>query len=173
MTFATRGFTLLLLPALLWQPALDGQVSADWKRCNMDSLATWNCAMYYSGTVAQTSTLKVSGKDEVTTVTATIAAGRVTCRVKPAGAPEFEGPGMLVVGHATTENAGEYDFQVWCPEEAGKRPRRGDYPIMELADLQAADYGKLDGKSTYEHPDADEANGVSGSVTVTWHLVRQ
>ncbi len=173
MTRTSRGLTLLLLPALLWRPA-EGQGVEAWKRCNMDSLATWNCAMYYSGTVSQVSILKVNGKEERSTVNATITAGQVACRVTTTGQPDYDAPGMLVVGHATAGNrGGEYDFQVWCGESAGKRAKRGDYPVIELADLQATDYAKLDGKTTYEHPDADEANGVAGSVTVTWHFVRQ
>ena len=35
-----------------------------------------------------------------------------------------------------------------------------------------ADYTTLEGKETNDHPDADPANGVTGSETITWRLRR-
>jgi hypothetical protein len=41
-----RRLMLLVLPVTLWQASLVAQVSGAWSKCNMDSLATWNCAQY-------------------------------------------------------------------------------------------------------------------------------
>jgi hypothetical protein len=164
---------VILLPAALLPVALAAQVSGAWSGCNMDSLATWNCARYYSGTVTMVSELKASGVDDNTVVTATVTAGKVTCRVKLTGTPEFEGPGMLAVEHESTENTGGYEIRVWCPEAAGERPTRRDASTIEVLHREAPDYTKLDDKESYEHPDADAVNGVTGNVTVTWHLERR
>lgn len=49
----------LLLPLLpLCHSTLRAQGWAAWSRRGMDSLATWNCAQYYSGTVSISSELK-------------------------------------------------------------------------------------------------------------------
>jgi hypothetical protein len=168
-----RRLVLLMLIATLWQTSLAAQVSGAWSKCNMDSLATWNCAQYYTGTVTLSSELKASRVNERRAVTATVTAGRVSCRVKSNDAPEYEGSGMLVVEHDNTEKSGGYEIKVWCPEAVGKRPTRRDYPVIEVMDQQAGDYATLDGKDAHEHPDADAVNGVTGTETITWHLVRR
>jgi hypothetical protein len=139
----------------------------------MDSLATWNCAQYYSGTITLTSDLKGSDVHEALRVVATVTGGRVSCQVKGTELGEFEGSGMLVVEHGSTENSGKYGISVWCPEAAGKRPRRGDAPLISVTNQQAAEYATLDGKDSYDHPSADPANGLSGTETITWALRRQ
>lgn len=50
----------LLLPVVMvaLAPPLLGQVSARWSSCKSDSLATFNCAQYYTGKVTLTSDLK-------------------------------------------------------------------------------------------------------------------
>jgi hypothetical protein len=165
------------LVALLWTfalcPPVAAQVSKAWADCKPDSLVTWNCARYYSGTVALSSELKGSGVNDVRSIIAEVKAGRVTCRVKATDVPEYLVPGMLAVVHATTENAGEYEVSVWCPESAEKRPTRRDAPVIEVMDKQAADYTTLDGKDSYEHPLADEVNGLAGTETITWQLRRE
>jgi hypothetical protein len=168
-----KRLVVLVLPVALWHTPLAAQVSGAWSRCNMDSLATWNCAMYYSGTVTLSSELKGPGVNDVSSVTATVAAGKVTCRMKSTDTGEYEVPGMLTVEHASTENSGEYEIRVWCPDAAGKRPSRRDYPVIEIMDQKAADYTTLAGKDSYEHPDADEVNGIAGTQTVTWNLKRR
>lgn len=42
-----RRLVLLMLPVTLWQASLAAQVSGTWSKCNMDSLAIWNCAQYH------------------------------------------------------------------------------------------------------------------------------
>jgi len=170
-----RALLLVVFPISLWQAPLAAQTSGAWSKCNMDSLATWNCAQYYSGTVTLVSALKApsAGVDERKAVTATVTAGRVNCRVKSNDTPEFEGPGMVAVVHDGTGNAGGYEIHLWCPEESGRRPTRRDYPVIDVIDQQAGDYATLDGKDAHEHPDADSINGVSGTETFTWHLVRR
>lgn len=166
--------SLLALPLTVLLPGvLLAQASGDWPKCNMDSLATWNCGSYYTGTVTMASTLKVSGSEEVSSITATVTAGKVSCQVKGPENPEFTGPGMLVVGHETTGNHGGYEINVWCPEAAGQRPSRRDSPIIVIMKKRATDYTRLDGTESFEHPDADAVNGVTGNVTQTWHLQRR
>ncbi|HEV8125301.1 MAG TPA: hypothetical protein VGP80_13730 [Gemmatimonadales bacterium] len=163
---------LLLFPFALGVAPLQAQGSPAWSRCTMDSLSTWNCAQYYSGTVSYNAELKGQDLHQVRSIVATITAGRVTCKVKEPDAPEFEGPGMLAVEHESNMNAGKYKISVWCPEAAGERPTRRDDPMIESYEQQAADYATLNGKDAHEHPDADAANGLTGTETITWALKR-
>jgi len=172
MATSVGRFGLLLFPLALGVAPLQAQASGAWSRCNMDSLSTWNCAQYYSGTVSITSELKGPNVNQARSVVATITAGRVSCRVKEPDSPEFEGPGMLAVEHGSTLNAGEFKIMVWCPAAAGERPTRQDSPSIETYDQRAADYATLDGKDAHEHPDADSANGLTGTETITWRLRR-
>jgi len=172
MPIPSRGLMLLLALAPCPTP-LAAQASKAWSQCRGDSLVTWNCASYYSGTVTLSSELKGNGVNDVRSVIATVKAGGVTCRVKGTDVPEYESPGMLAVVHETTENSGEYEISVWCPESADKRSTRRDAPLIEVMDQQAADYTTLDGKSSYEHPLADEVNGLAGTETISWQLRRQ
>lgn len=152
--------------------ALGGQAAGSWSGCKTDSLSTYNCASYYSGTVSLVSELKTPNGTESRSIVATVTAGRVTCRVQVDGGPAFEGPGMLVAEHGGTGNAGRYTIKVWCPEAAGARPTRDDHPMIDSYERQAASYAVLEGKDAHEHPDADSANGVTGTETVTWALRR-
>jgi len=171
MANALRTFGALALLATLCQP-LPAQVTGDWSACNQDSLATWNCARYYSGTVTQKSELKGENLHETWSITATVTAGRVACRVVKDEAPAFDGLGMLVVAQEGTTGSGGYEIQVWCPSEAGERVGRRDSPVIEVMDKTAANYATLVGTESYEHPDADSVNGITGGVTVTWNLRR-
>jgi hypothetical protein len=101
---------------------------------------------------------------------ATITAGKVTCKVSGTEVGEFEGPGMLTVEHLTNMN---YNINVWCPEEAGKRPTRRQSPLIQVMKQRATDYATLVGKDPHEHPDTDAANGLSGTETIEWALKRQ
>lgn len=164
--------TLTLFFTLQAHAPLRGQAAGSWSGCKTDSLSTYNCAPYYSGTVSLSSELKTPNGTESRSIVATVTAGRVACRVKGADGSAFEGPGMLVAEHAGTGNAGKYTIKVWCPEAAGTRPTRDDYPVIDTYERQAANYAALDGKDAHEHPDADAANGVSGTETITWSLRR-
>jgi len=172
MATSVRRFGLLLFPFALAVAPLPAQVSGAWSRCNMDTLSTWNCASYYSGTVSLTSELKGPNVNQSRSIVATITAGRVTCKVKDPDTPEFEGPGMLAVEHGSTAASGKYKISVWCPEDAENRPTREDSPVIESYEQQATDYATLDGKDAHEHPDADAANGLTGTETITWRLRR-
>jgi hypothetical protein len=171
MTNALRTVGALALLAALCQP-LSAQVTGDWSLCNQDSLATWNCARYYTGTVTRKSELKGQNFRETWSITATVTAGRVTCSVVKDEDPAFEAPGMLVVAQEGTTGSGGYGIQVWCPSEAGERVGRSDSPTIEIMDKTAKSYATLVGTESYEHPDADSVNGVSGTVAVTWDLRR-
>lgn len=173
MTTLSRAAVLLFFPATLSALPLAAQASGAWSACNMDSLSTWNCARYYSGTVTLTSELKGPNLHQTYRVVATITAGRVVCQVKGSEVGEYEGPGMLAVEHASTMNSGTYRIDVWCPEEAGKRPTRRDSPLIQVMKQPAADYAVLTGKDPHEHPDTDATNGLSGTETIEWALRRQ
>ena len=165
------GFPVLLAMATLVSP-LRGQVAGQWSSCKTDSLSTFNCGQYYTGTVTLTSELKGSNVHQSLQIVATVAGGKVTCAVKGTEAGDFTGPGMLAVEHENTANAGGYSISVWCPESAGERPKRDDAPRISITKQRAADYATLEGKDSYEHPDADAANGISGKESVTWTLRR-
>ncbi len=79
---------------------------------------------------------------------------------------------MLAAEHDGTGNSGEYTIKIWCPESQGEQPDGGDAPTIQTYDQRSADYGTLEGKDAHEHPDADAANGVTGTETVTWRLRR-
>jgi len=167
-----RRIGVLALAALHLPGALHGQGSKLWPNCKTDSLSTYNCATYYSGTVSLTSQLKTPTGTENRSVVATVTAGRVVCRVTGADGSAFDGAGMLVAEHGSTMTSGEYVVQVWCPAASGQRVTRSDSPIMDTYKQQAADYATLTGKDAHAHPDADEANGVSGTETLAWQLHR-
>ena len=163
----------LLVLALTQAPSpLRAQTTTSWSGCKTDSLSNYNCAQYYSGTVSLSSELKTPGGTEARSVVATITAGRVACRVKGPEGAAFEGPGMVAAEHAGTGNNGNYVIKVWCPEAAGARPSRGDAPTIDTYDREAASYAVLEGKDAHEHPDADKANGVTGTETIIWGLRR-
>jgi len=149
-----------------------GQSAVSWSGCKTDSLANYNCASYYSGTVSLVSELKTPNGTETRSVTATVTAGRVACRVKDAKGSVFEGAGMLAAEHASTGTSGKYTVRVWCPEAKGQAVSREDSPAIDTYEQQGGDYATLAGKDTHDHPDADPANGVSGTETVTWQLHR-
>jgi hypothetical protein len=162
-------FLSVMSPAL--GPALQAQAAGQWA-CRADSLAGWNCAHYYNGTVTLTSELTGS-VHQTHKVVATVSGGRVICRVSGSDVTEFEAPGMVAVVHeATLVVGGGYSISIWCPEEAGGRPNRRNEPQIKIEGQRAATYATLEGKDSYEHPDADAANGISGTVTVTWTLRR-
>jgi hypothetical protein len=168
-----RAVLFLLTLALGLSPArLRAQATGPWSGCKTDSLSNYNCAQYYSGTISYNSELKTADGTEVRSVTATVAAGKVTCKVKSPEAGSFEGPGILVAEHGSTMTSGRYTIRVWCPEAAGARPTRKDYPVIDTYEQQAADYATLEGKDAHDHPDADAANGVTGTETIVWQLRR-
>lgn len=158
---------LLLVPALL-----RAQVSPAWSQCKGDTLSTWNCANYYSGTVSLTSELKGTGIHETYSAVATITAGKVICHITGSEAGEWEGPGMVAVQHDNTGNGGDYAIMVWCPESDGEPPSRYDAPMLHVQHQRAADYAVLSGKDEYEHPSADAANGITGTETLSWQVRR-
>jgi hypothetical protein len=142
--------------------------------CRADSLAGYNCAHYYSGTVSLSSELRGPNNFRQTrSITATVTAGRVSCRVVDSQAGNVEGAGMLAVQHDAAQAAGgPYSISVWCPASDGERPHRGSSATIEVTPQQASNYGSLEGRDEHEHPDADSANGLSGRETITWSLRR-
>ena len=167
-----RRLVLLVLPLALTPSVLPAQGSAAWSGCRADSLSIYNCAHYYSGTVSLTSELKSANGTETSSIIATVAAGRVTCRVKPSDSPEFEAPGMLAVEHGSNMNSGAFKISVWCPAAAGEHVSRRDSPSIETYDQRAADYATLEGRDAHEHPNTDAANGVTGTEVIIWRLRR-
>jgi hypothetical protein len=174
MAMLPRRAALFLFALVLVQvPAsLGAQASGPWSGCKTDSLSNYNCAQYYSGTVSYNSELKTPDGTEVRSITATVTGGKVSCKVKTPDGPAFDGPGMLAAEHSGTGTSGQYNIKVWCPESAGARPTRNDYPVIDTYDQQAADYATLAGKDSHEHPDADSVNGISGTETIAWQLKR-
>jgi hypothetical protein len=173
MACRLSSLTVLAVTLLLASsPALQAQANPSWANCKTDNLSNYNCASYYSGTVALTATLKTPNGTETRSITATVTAGRVTCRVKGPTDPAFDGSGLLAVEHANTANAGEYTIQVWCPEAPGGKASRDDAPAIDSYKREATNYGTLQGKDEHEHPDADAANGVTGTEAITWSLRR-
>ena len=167
-----RRLVLLVLPLALTPSVLPAQGSAAWSGCRADSLSIYNCAHYYSGTVSLTSELKSANGTETSSIIATVAAGRVTCRVKLPDSPEFEAPGMLAVEHGSNMNSGAFKISVWCPAAAGEHVSRRDSPSIETYDQRAADYATLEGRDAHEHPNTDAANGVTGTEVISWRLRR-
>lgn len=171
MTIRLRRIGLLLLPLLLGQVPLQGQVSPRWSACRGDTLSTWNCASYYSGTFSAVSETKTADGTTTNSIVATFAAGRVTCRIKDSeSGDDFEGAGMVAVQHEGTGDAGEYLINIWCPETEGERPSRHDSPMLQSYKQRATDYATLVGKDSFT--ENDEANGVTQTVTTTWTFRR-
>lgn len=168
-----RPWPLAGLAAALLAPSSPVSAQApSWSGCKTDNLSNYNCASYYTGTITLTAALKTSNGTETRSIAATVAAGRVTCRVKAPSTPAFDGAGLLAVEHGNTANAGEYTIQVWCPDAPGGKPSAHDAPAIDTYKRQATDYGRLEGRDEHEHPEADAANGVTGTEAVTWSLRR-
>ena len=157
----------LLLTIVLCPP-----LTAQGFTCKADSLAGYNCAHYYSGTVTLSAELTGS-VHQTQQVVATIKGGAVTCKVSGSEVETFEGPGMLAVVHEAAQAVGGgYSILVWCPEASGDRPHRGTEAQIKIEQQRAASYATLEGKDAHENPNADAANGISGTETVTWALKR-
>jgi len=166
------GQTLLGVVLITFSSELHAQAPGRWA-CRADSLAGYNCAQYYDGTVTQTSELKGSVQQSVRIV-ATVTAGRVICKVSGTEVEAFEGPGMLAVVHeAANVVGGEYSINVWCPAASGEVMERGSDPQIVIMKKRAADYATLEGKEAYESPSADAVNGITGTETITWSLRRR
>jgi hypothetical protein len=114
--------------------------------CKTDSLANFNCSQYYSGTVTLTSELKGADLHQSLRVVATVTGGRVSCQVTGTEVGDFQGPGMVAVEHHSK-------------------------PVISVTHQRASDYATLDGKDSYVS--SDEANGTTGTDTITWALRRQ
>ncbi|HKA60251.1 MAG TPA: hypothetical protein VKD28_16665 [Gemmatimonadales bacterium] len=166
-------FGLTLLGVVLVNMSSESQAQAPGRwGCQADSLAGFNCARYYDGTVTLTSELKGSVQQSFRIV-ATVTGGRVKCKVSGTDVEEFEAPGMLAVVHEASQVVGGgYSIDVWCPEEAGGATHRGTEAQIKIMKQRAADYAKLEGKDAYESPNADAANGITGTETITWALRR-
>lgn len=152
---------------------LAAQGSAAWSGCKTDSLSTYNCAQYYTGTVTFRSVLKGANLNQTRTVVATVTAGQVSCKITDTEQGDYSGPGMIAVEHESNMNSGGYEISVWCPETEGERPTRNDSPSIQVMDQKATDYGALEGKEEYDSANADEANGITGTDTTTWNLRRR
>lgn len=165
------GQTLLGAVLVMLSSEMQAQAPGRWA-CRADSLAGYNCAQYYDGTVTQTSELKGSVQQSARIV-ATVTGGRVICKVSGTEVEAFEGPGMLAVVHeAANVVGGEYSINVWCPEAPGEATERGSEPQIVIMKQRAANYATLEGKDVHEHPSADAVNGLSGTETITWALRR-
>jgi hypothetical protein len=162
----------LPLAALLLPTTTNAQfISPAWNTCRGDTLSTWNCAHYYSGTVSVTSELKgPNNLHETYSLVATITAGKVVCHTKGSEVGEFSGPGMVAVQHDDTGNGGDYAIMIWCPESEDDRPTRHEQPNVHVQHQRAADYAVLSGKEEYEHPSADSVNGITGTESLTWNV---
>lgn len=172
MQLPIRSWCLVSAVLIASVPPLAAQAPGPWG-CRTDSLSTYNCAPYYTGTVTLAAELRGTNVNQTLRIVATITGGSVTCRVSGSEVTAFEGHGMLAVEHKAAGVAGgDYEISVWCPEEAGSRPTRRDTPLIRVMDQRAADYAVLEGRDAHEHPDADAANGLSGSETITWSLRR-
>ena len=170
MTIRVRRIGLLLLPLLLSQVSLQAQVSPRWSACRGDTLSTWNCASYYSGTFSTTNETKTADGTTTSSVVATLAGGRLTCRIKDSESGDFEAAGMVAVQHEGTGDAGEYNILIWCPEAEGDRLSRHEQPNLQSYKQRAANYATLEGKDSFT--ENDEANGVTQTVTTTWTFKR-
>ena len=171
MSFRVGPIVVLGVMAAALSPALQAQAAGQWA-CRADSLAGFNCAHYYNGTVTMTSELTGS-VHQTKKVVATVSGGRATCRVSGSEITEFEAQGLVAVVHeATLVVGGGYSISVWCPEEAGGQPNRRDEPQIKIEKQRAATYATLEGTDSFENPEADAANGIAGTVKITWTLRR-
>jgi len=173
MSINLRRMMVVAFLAVTLCPPLAAQASDRWA-CRADSLAGFNCAQYYQGTVTLESQLTGPNVRQTLRVVATVTGGRVSCQVTGSEVGDFSGPGMLAVDHeATQATGGGYTISVWCPEAAGSLVHRGTDPGITVMQQRAADYAVLEGRDAHEHPSADAANGLSGTETITWALRRQ
>ena len=172
MSTPRRAWSLAVIVVALSPSLLLAQDAGRWA-CRVDSLSGYNCARYYDGTVTLTSELRGPGVHQTFRIVATVAGGRVTCQVSGSEVGEFTGPGMLAVAHEAARVAGGgYEINVWCPQAAGDTPHRGSSPSITIMHQRAADYAALEGRDEHAHADADEANRISGTETITWTLRR-
>ena len=167
-----RGSLLLSAMALVPSFGLSAQGAGRFT-CRTDSLATYNCAQYYSGTVTISGELSGPGVRQSLKIEATVTAGRVLCKVNGTDEGQFEAAGMLAVEHAAANAVGGgYTISLWCPESADSRVSRDDAPVIVVMNQRATDYAALSGRDEHEHPNTDAVNGLTGKETITWALRR-
>jgi len=123
--------------------------------------------------VSLSSQLKTPDGTNTRSIVATVTGGKVSCKIKDSEAGNYEAAGLLAVEHKVAKApGGGYEISVWCPDAPGDHLTRSDAPMIQVRDQTAASYGTLEGKDSYPHPETDEANGVSGTETITWSLKR-
>lgn len=108
----------------------------------------------------------------------------------------IRGPGLVAVEYGTNTNdepkGPYYRITVACPTPAGEEVttdlpsgtktvlKRASVPPKGFDGGEMSSYERpgtqkdasLQGSTVDEHPDADAANGLTGTVTITWKLVR-
>ncbi len=130
-----------------------------------------NYAKFYSGTIGWTATLKAPGLDSRGAYEATVTRGKVQCQAKTTDDGEFSGPGLLVVEKprsSPTDRRGNYLIRVSCP--SGPDEEISIDGGLQIDERAAADFALLEGTESYPHPDSDEVNKVTGTMTVRWRL---
>lgn len=148
-------------------------------------------SIYYSGSVTWAGQWKISNRNTTgsggDSVTVTIDSGaaysavpgptRVTCSGRGwsigAAREEWAVTGRGLVDIVTdpdgdTPGAGAYQIRVACGTNG--EPARFDHGASVTIDSVTADLTRLEGTQAYDHPQTDEANGVTGTMRVTWRL---
>jgi hypothetical protein len=130
-----------------------------------------NYAEHFSGTLHWKSVLGA----ETDELTVTVVDGKAACRGS-LGGTKVQGPGKLAVerGISMEDAPGQpwYDISVSCPEPDG---RVRDVVAGQIRTYQRKDgtgFTALAGKVDEENPDADPANGVTGTIHLDWSLSR-
>jgi hypothetical protein len=149
---------------------------------------------YYSGTVAWSGRWRFSNEfgsgSGGETVTATIdsaaalSAVPVPTRVTCGGKVSSQGSSQTVSGNGLvdivttpdgeTPNSGTYLIRVACGSEGS--PAKLDHGIAITINRQETvtpDLRVLIGSETYEHPNTDRANNLTGTLTVSWRLTTE
>lgn len=162
----------LLLAAHAWAATEDLPCRYDLVPCNL--------GQSFSGTFSWTTTLEFSGGKTTEEVRATIVGGRVSCDGSVvssdpgAAAGPIRGEGLLVVetgvGDDDHPGAPWYRVAVACPGPDGSPARIEGGQRDTYHQLQKGGVAVLEGSIDEENPDADEINGVTGRVKISWSL---
>ena len=181
------GFTVSgLRPGDAMQFSITGvQASAG---CRME-VVLCNYAHLYSGTFGWTIGLSASGSQEREQVEVNVVSGRAACQGTASSSENgvtrtgrISGPGLIAVEFERDANRPVYRIIVACPTPdwpAGpnaepatpSRPAELGHGEQESYKQPATVPGMtLTGSYSNPAPETDALNGVTGTVTVSWHL---
>lgn len=159
--------------------------------CEM-KVVSCNYSHLYTGVVRWNSVLKGQRSSTTVSVQVDVVMGRASCNGSQTDTDvasgskrgNIQGDGLVAVEFEKDENDRLiYNVTVACPSPAwpatdfdaaipSRRAELGDFEQQSYEQPAASVGMNLEGSNSYPAPEADPVNGVDGTVTMSWRLVR-